>query len=752
MLRQLSIRQKLQLIIVSTSGVVLFLAAVVFAINNSKDYQRNLKADANITVDLIGLATAAGVVFLQPDVVEQTLQNLNLKTNLMSLYIFDNEGVLVSFYQRQGDKKLKLDKLQDYYQLNFEASAFDLSTQTLSFFQQNHLDMFKPLLSTTGKTGFQETSQVGTIFARFDTKELTQQHWKLVKISGLIFILCLFLAYILSLRLHLIITKPIERLLAIIDYVAKNKDYSIRGTKLCNDELGALMSGFNHMLAQIEQRNLKLEEYHNSLEDKVKVRTQELAEARDHALAANQAKSIFLANMSHEIRTPMNAILGYAQILQRDSQLNVEQRENIQIIENSGNHLLALINDILDLSKIEAGAMALNLEQFNLFKLIRNVASMFSIQCENKGLEWRVAYQLPENLLLYGDQGKLRQILINLLGNAVKFTQQGHVLLQVDQVATMGKHQNQYRFLVKDTGRGISQTAQQRIFEPFQQETLDPNQGGTGLGLAISKRQVDLMAGEIYLQSSPQQGSCFTVLLPLVVKQATETAERIEQPIKTVHLADGEKVNALVVDDIKENRDILAKILRDIGANVYSAADGEQALALIKQQPLDIVFSDIRMPKVDGIALIHQLKQDNLTKNLPCIAISASTLLHQNQNVLAAGYDNFIAKPFEFSAIYRCLADYLQVQFVYTRDEKPTTAVETTQNGLKFVQLPCDLYHRLQTAAQFNELTEMEILIEALRQGDLAQQQLADQLQLLLNQYDIEGILRQLTAIDCLDD
>lgn len=752
MLRQLSIRQKLQLIIVSTSGVVLFLAAVVFAINNSKDYQRNLKADANITVDLIGLATAAGVVFLQPDVVEQTLQNLNLKTNLMSLYIFDNEGVLVSFYQRQGDKKLKLDKLQDYYQLNFEASAFDLSTQTLSFFQQNHLDMFKPLLSTTGKTGFQETSQVGTIFARFDTKELTQQHWKLVKISGLIFILCLFLAYILSLRLHLIITKPIERLLAIIDYVAKNKDYSIRGTKLCNDELGALMSGFNHMLAQIEQRNLKLEEYHNSLEDKVKVRTQELAEARDHALAANQAKSIFLANMSHEIRTPMNAILGYAQILQRDSQLNVEQRENIQIIENSGNHLLALINDILDLSKIEAGAMALNLEQFNLFKLIRNVASMFSIQCENKGLEWRVAYQLPENLLLYGDQGKLRQILINLLGNAVKFTQQGHVLLQVDQVATMGKHQNQYRFLVKDTGRGISQTAQQRIFEPFQQETLDPNQGGTGLGLAISKRQVDLMAGEIYLQSSPQQGSCFTVLLPLVVKQATETAERIEQPIKTVHLADGEKVNALVVDDIKENRDILAKILRDIGANVYSAADGEQALALIKQQPLDIVFSDIRMPKVDGIALIHQLKQDNLTKNLPCIAISASTLLHQNQNVLAAGYDNFIAKPFEFSAIYRCLADYLQVQFVYTRDEKPTTAVETTQNGLKFVQLPCDLYRRLQTAAQFNELTEMEILIEALRQGDLAQQQLADQLQLLLNQYDIEGILRQLTAIDCLDD
>ncbi len=752
MLRQLSIRQKLQLIIVSTSGVVLFLAAVVFAINNSKDYQRNLKADANITVDLIGLATAAGVVFLQPDVVEQTLQNLNLKTNLMSLYIFDNEGVLVSFYQRQGDKKLKLDKLQDYYQLNFEASAFDLSTQTLSLFQENHLDMFKPLLSTTGKTGFQETSQVGTIFARFDTKELTQQHWKLVKISGLIFILCLFLAYILSLRLHLIITKPIERLLAIIDYVAKNKDYSIRGTKLCNDELGALMSGFNHMLAQIEQRNLKLEEYHNSLEDKVKVRTQELAEARDHALAANQAKSIFLANMSHEIRTPMNAILGYAQILQRDSQLNVEQRENIQIIENSGNHLLALINDILDLSKIEAGAMALNLEQFNLFKLIRNVASMFSIQCENKGLEWRVAYQLPENLLLYGDQGKLRQILINLLGNAVKFTQQGHVLLQVDQVATMGKHQNQYRFLVKDTGRGISQTAQQRIFEPFQQETLDPNQGGTGLGLAISKRQVDLMAGEIYLQSSPQQGSCFTVLLPLVVKQATETAERIEQPIKTVHLADGEKVNALVVDDIKENRDILAKILRDIGANVYSAADGEQALALIKQQPLDIVFSDIRMPKVDGIALIHQLKQDNLTKNLPCIAISASTLLHQNQNVLAAGYDNFIAKPFEFSAIYRCLADYLQVQFVYTRDEKPTTAVETTQNGLKFVQLPCDLYHRLQTAAQFNELTEMEILIEALRQGDLAQQQLADQLQLLLNQYDIEGILRQLTAIDCLDD
>jgi len=431
-----------------------------------------------------------------------------------------------------------------------------------------------------------------------------------------------------------------------------------------------------------------------------------------------------------------------AQLLRRDTNLNQEQQDSLHAIEKSGNHLLGLINDILDISKIEAGAMELRPENFYISELIQGLSAMFKMRCEQKQLDWCVESTALKQVV-YADQSKLRQILINLLGNAVKFTETGKVLLQVTQEAEL------YCFKVIDTGPGIPAEAQATIFKPFHQDTAGYDKGGTGLGLAISQQQVDLMGGALTLESELGKGACFTVLLPLALGEGEVVVQ--EKGAEIAHLAPGYHVSALVVDDVKENRHILSRILRDIGLEIREAVNGQDCLDQIGEQKPDIIFMDIRMPVMDGTEALYHIRDNFIDDKIICIAISASTLKEDTDSMLQGGFDHFIFKPFRFELIYECLDKFLNVEFEYKASESVSDSEDSAPNlDLDFTQLslPKSIYEPLLEAAELSNLTAIETITAELREGNADQQALAKHFQDCLANYDTDSILEILEQMN----
>jgi PAS domain S-box-containing protein len=483
---------------------------------------------------------------------------------------------------------------------------------------------------------------------------------------------------------------------------------------------------------------------HEALEDRVRERTADLARANDAlvieiaerkraedaAASASKAKSAFLAHMSHEIRTPLNAILGYAQILRRDRSLQPRQKEAIETIASSGNHLFNLIDEVLDLSKIEAGRMELQCSDFDLIELIARMEGMFRHRCEQKRLGLIVEPPLSPPRIVHGDEGKLRQVLINLLGNAVKFTDRGEVRLRV----TRGSD-GAYQFAVEDTGIGITAEEQAEIFKPFQQGHIGASKGGTGLGLAISDRYIQLMGGRLEAASAPGRGArfFFTLSLPESAFQGREIT-----PANNVQrLPAGCRVSALVVDDIKENRAILAGMLSDIGCEVLIAENARRAIELAAQEKPDIIFMDIWMPEMNGIdATRHILRQMPKAR---IVAHSASAFDHEQHRYLDAGFDDFFAKPFRYERVCECLANLLEIKL----DSEPCSPEESVAFP-PTIALPDTLSSRLRLAAEIHNVTELRACIEevaALPDG----KQMAACLRLWAANYDMEKIIAALT-------
>lgn len=460
-------------------------------------------------------------------------------------------------------------------------------------------------------------------------------------------------------------------------------------------------------------------------------------QAEAKAEAASKAKSEFLANMSHEIRTPMNAILGYAQILARDSALPRFHRDAVATILNSGDHLLHLIQEILDLSKIDAGRMDVEKTDFDLAALVREMGAMFQHPCEEKQIGFRIDAPLLDRAMpVHGDEGKLRQVLINLLGNAVKFTHRGRVTLRVTMLDDEG-----WRFEVEDTGIGISPEAVKRIFEPFLQEA--GSRGGTGLGLAIARRQMEILGGEIGVQSELGKGSCFEVQLALpsvVGPGALRTSAR-----ELVRLAPGHFVRALVVDDIPENREVLASMLTFIGCEVVLAEHGRQAVEVVRVSRPQIVFMDIRMPEVDGLEATRRILSEFDSEEVKIVATSASALAHERDLCLKAGCDDFVAKPFRAERIYGCLRNLLGVEFEY-KDE-PLAPDLSDSIDLSQIVLPEELAGRLTMAAELHSATVLKSCLAELEQLGTAGQRLAQHLRGFLASYDMKTIQRVIAQI-----
>ena len=422
-----------------------------------------------------------------------------------------------------------------------------------------------------------------------------------------------------------------------------------------------------------------------------------LREAKETAEAANRAKSIFLANMSHELRTPLNAILGFSSILGHDTGATPTQKEKLAVINQSGERLLAMINDILDISKIEAGKIELEESPIDLVALLREISTMIQSRAWEKGLDFVLATEAVTLTNIKTDEGKLRQILFNLLGNAVKFTREGRVTLRA-ATEPLADSPRRCRIVleVEDTGPGIDAARQAEIFKPFVQAHGVSAQAGTGLGLSICKNFAEIMGGTIEVESAAEKGALFRLRLPVDVADAADVTISDTKP-RVIGLAPGQKNRRiLIADDHPDNRFVLKSLLEVVGFTVVEATNGQEALETYQKEAPDFIWMDMRMPVMDGYEAVRQIRQHPGGADVPIAAITASVFLRQRQGILAAGCDEIVFKPFREHEIFEVMARFLGLEYIYAESEDVRRLPKQTDlTAAMLNELPADLRHAL---------------------------------------------------------
>jgi signal transduction histidine kinase/DNA-binding response OmpR family regulator len=473
---------------------------------------------------------------------------------------------------------------------------------------------------------------------------------------------------------------------------------------------------------EVERRALERAAANQRLQAEIGIRKQ----AQEEAAAARQAQAQFLANLSHEIRTPLNAIIGYSQILQRSDTEPLLRVQALQTIAHSGQQLLSLLDEVIDLTKIEAGHIQLRACDFDLASLVTSVAFMLRPNCEQKGLELKLAVD-SDLCWVRGDEGKLRQVLINLLGNAVKFTEQGEIrVVAVREGACV-------HFEVSDTGMGIDAAQQERVFATFYQTDASRAQGGAGLGLSISRRLVELLGGELLLRSAPGRGSTFYFSLELAACLVPQREQ------SQVRLQAGAACSALVVDDRESNRDILQHMLVAIGCSVCSASSGPTALELAAQQHFDVIFLDLLMPGLDGIETASALHKRGTRAKL--IAFSASVLAEQRAHYRSLGFDGFLSKPFGLQHLHACLRDAVGLT---VSDAPEHAGAELTSPPL----VPTQLLTLLRDAAQLHQVTRLRRVLSELETRGERERIWSQRLRSHALRYEMAEVLALVTQLE----
>lgn len=559
------------------------------------------------------------------------------------------------------------------------------------------------------------------------------------------------------------VTNPILRLNTAAKNIAKGEwDKTVKSER--SDELGELAKAFNSMAQQLQQS-------FETLEQRVQERTAQLAVAKDNAEVANQAKSTFLANMSHELRSPLNAILGFSQLMTRSQTLSPEHQENISIISSSGEHLLTLINNVLDLSKIESGRTTLNPHKIDIYRLLNDLEDMFQLKADDKHLQLVFDRSPDVPQYIEADELKLRQILINLLNNSLKFTHEGGVAVRVSKqslgtnqqaeggnfersevskntenpainglkISQVTQSNNQIivtpnddsastssfflHFEVEDTGPGIATNELDDLFEPFvQTKTGKDSQEGTGLGLPISRKFVELMGGEMSVCSAVGKGTNFKFDIQVIAVEAADIESR--RPTRNVIALEPNQhtYRILIVDDKPLNRQLLIKLLNPLGFELKEATNGQEAIEIWDSWEPHLIWMDMRMPVMDGYEATQYIKGTIKGQATAIIALTASVLEEERAVILSTGCDAFMRKPFREADIFDAMHKHIGVRYIY--EDPGQTNLSAIKEGDRamtaadFVKLPESLVADLKLAILNADMDVIDSSIEQIRLKD----------------------------------
>ena len=682
---KLPIKKKMLVMTMAVTTVALILASAVFLAYTRYNAKSGLVEDISSLAQLLASRSTAALTFDDARLAEENLAAVRSKKAVVAACIIDKAG--------KPFARLNVNPGE-----NFPCLVLRQGGRSYLFSAQ-YLDLFEPMLL--------QGEEVGTIYLRASLKELNNLWMKYLLAAVAIVVICALLALLLSARLLEIISEPLIRLTRTAEKIAqRTREESLvteaeRVQKTSGDELGTLVDAFNNMLDQIRERDRFLQEANENLENRVGQRTQDLNRARQIAEAANQSKSSFLAHMSHELRTPLNAILGFSQLMAKDADTSNEHREQLAIINRSGGHLLAMINDVLDLSKIEAGRMTLAIAPFDLHHLCNDIAMLMRFRAEEKNLFLKLFIDDEVPRYVISDSMKLRQVMINLLGNAVKFTDAGGISLHVSL-----PRPGLLRFAVIDSGQGIAQESQRTVFEPFVQASNLSNSKGTGLGLTISRKIAEMLGGSMGLESALGKGSTFWLETPFQLAESGQEPATSEESRKAIGLQPGEPVwRILAAEDDESSQLFIRKLLEQLGFEVRIANNGEEAVHFFREWHPHLVLMDIRMPVLDGIKATRIIRGLQEGANVPIVALTASVFREEQPEILQAGCNNVLFKPVNVPELLATIATCLPVKYRY--EEVP---LENNTTGGRFdrifepeveaVKLPEALWQDLIASAQ----------------------------------------------------
>jgi len=612
--KDLSIQRKMTWIIMLTSSIALLLACAAFVAYELYTFRNTLVAEMETIAGIMSKNCQSPIEFNQPEkAVELTLRNLGDDPRIIAACIYVDGKVWAKYPETALETQFPGQPAPTGHRFG------------------STLEVFRPIFDKQGK------EEIGTLFLRSRVDQINSRLRKYVGIVAVVLVASLAAALILSAGLQRVISKPLVDLSATARTISGKKDYSLRARKDANDEVGALIDSFNDMLAQIQKRDA------------------ELQESRLVAERANQAKSNFLSFMSHELRTPLTAIIGFSEMLIAEVEADGRKEwvEDLRRVHDSGRYLLELINDILDISKIEAGKMEVHLETFDVGALVRDINAVIRPLVERK--QNRLITECANNIgTMQADRIKVRQCLLNLLSNASKFTERGAITLTVSRVARNGSDWFTYR--VSDTGIGMTTDQQAKLFRAFSQadDSTSRKYGGTGLGLALTKKFCQMMGGDVKVESEPGKGSAFTIELPAIVPKLTTPVQVITP--KPAAKPRGPSGGVLIIDDDAAVHQLLADALRPEGYILNFAFNGAEGLLKAKELRPALITLDVIMPDMDGWVVLSLLKDDPELAAIPVIML---TVRADQDFGFTMGVADYMQKPIDRDRLLVVLNRYL---------------------------------------------------------------------------------------------